>query len=120
MAAPILSKKKAHAVSNGVFLISLAILIFTGAWWPGLLLAIWATLASRQYLNGRHYTAALTTFVLVGLFIISYIKYDFDVLAPVLLAVGGIFLMVKELYFESDTNGEDKSVEIREDAELDE
>lgn len=120
MVLKVMSKKKAYSISNGIFLISLAILIVTKAWWPGILLAIWATLASRQYLSGRLYYAIVSSIVLLGLFAISFFKYDFDILAPILLVVGGIFIIVREYFFTEDTNGEDKSIEIIEDADLDE
>lgn len=51
----ILPKKKAEAISNGVFLIALSILFFSSNWWPGILLAIWSPLAVRQYFTGRYY-----------------------------------------------------------------
>ncbi len=119
MRRPPLSKHKAHSISNGIFLVSLGILILTGLWWPGIILAIWATMASRQYLSGRIYYASLTTFVFIALFFLALLKFDFDILAPVLLVVAGIFLIVKEYYSPDDTDGEEKSEEIIEDAELD-
>lgn len=115
-----MSKKKAHAISNGIFLISLGILIFTNTWWPGMLIALWATLASRQYLTGRVYQAIVTSIVLIGLFVVSLVKFDYEIIAPVILVVGGIFLIVREYYFEDDTNGEETSQKLSEDADIDE
>lgn len=120
MALKVLSKKKAYAISNGIFLISLGVLIVTKAWWPGILLAIWATVASRQYLSGRFYYAIISSIVLLGLFALSFFKFDFDILAPILLVVGGIFIIFREYFFTEDTNGEEKSVEILEDADINE
>jgi hypothetical protein len=118
MALKVMSKKKASAVSNGIFLISLAILIVTDAWWPGIIIAVWATVASRQYLSGRYYYAVISSIVLLGLVVVSYVKFDFDILAPVILAVAGLFIIVREYFFTEDTNGEDKAVEIIEDADV--
>lgn len=113
-------KKKAHAISNGIFLIGLGILVLTNAWWPGILMALWAMLASRQFLTGRKYQAALTTVVLLGLFIVAMLKFDYDMIAPVVLVVAGIYLIVKEFYFEGDTNGEEASELIKDKADIDE
>lgn len=115
-----MSKKKAHAISNGIFLVSLGILILTNAWWPGMILAIWATVASRQYLTGRKYYAIVSSVVLIGLFVVSLFKFDYDFLAPVLLVIGGFFLIFKEYYFEDGLDGEEKSEEILEDMEINE
>jgi len=117
---PPLSKKKAHSISNGIFLISIAVLLVTNAWWPGILVALWATLTSRQYLTARYYSAVISTVIFLGLLIASIYQFNFDILAPVLLVVGGIFIIFREYFFPEDTNGEDKAAEIIEDAQIDE
>lgn len=111
--------KKASAISNGIFLVSLGILLFTEFWWPGILLALWATIASRQYLSGRLYYALSSSVILLGLFIAALINFNFDILAPILLVIGGMIIIVREYFFPGDTNGEEKSQEILEDADID-
>ena len=82
MGQPILSKRKTEAIANGCFLIALGILFYTGAWWPGILLAIWLVLAVRQYFSGRTYDLFISSIILLGLFFVAYFKYDFSVLLP--------------------------------------
>lgn len=118
MAKPLMSKKKAHALSNGVFLICLAILFYTNLWWPGILLALWATIGLRQHLLGRRFDFIVTSIIFIGLFLVSVFKLEWNVLMPVLFLVGGLYLIVREYFFESDTNGEEKSEEILEDADI--
>ena len=118
MKHPKFPQKRAKIISNGIFLISLGVLVFTDLWWPGILIALWLTLGSRQYLTGRIYQAAITSFVLLGLFFTALIKFNYTVLAPVLLVVGGIYLIVREYAFPKDTNGEDKADEIEDDADI--
>lgn len=115
MAQPILSKRKSDAISNGVFLIALGLLFYTNFWWPGILLAIWAALGLRQYLTGRIYDFIISSVILLGLFIITFFKLDWSVLMPVLFVVGGIYIIFREYFFAEDTNGEDKSQEIKDD-----
>ena len=69
-----LSKKKADAISNGIFLVGLGILVYTGSWWPAILLVIWATLAFRQYATGRLYDLAVSSLILLGLFLLKWEK----------------------------------------------
>lgn len=104
----------------GLFLVCLGILVFTNTWWPGILLALWITLASRQYLEGRIYHALITTLVLVGLFFLTLFKFYHEMLLPILFVVAGLFLIVREYYFTKDTNGEEISEEIKDDADLNE
>lgn len=119
MAQPLLSKRKTEAIANGCFLIALGILFYTGAWWPGILLAIWVLLAVRQYFSGRSYDLFISSVILLGLFLVTYFKYDWSVLMPVLFVVGGIYIIFREYFFSEDSNGEDKSQEIRDDTDDD-
>lgn len=111
----ILSKRKSEAISNGVLLISLGILFYTNAWWPGILLAIWATLALRQYLSGRIYDLMISSVILIGLFLITFFNVNWSLLMPILFIVGGIYIIFREYFFAGATDEEDKSEEIKDD-----
>jgi len=114
----LLPKRKAIAISNGVFLISLGLLFFTNFWWPGILLALWATLGTRQYLSGRNFDLIITSVILLGLFVVALLPFDVNVLLPVLFVIGGIYIIFREYYFGEDSNGEEKSQEIKDDADI--
>lgn len=96
MSQIILSKRKADAISNGIFLIGLGILAFSSLWWPGILLLLWITLAVRQYLTGRIYDLVISSVLLLGLFAVSILNLNWSVLVPVLLVLGGIHLIFRE------------------------
>lgn len=93
-----LSKRKANAISNGIFLICLGVLFYTSAWWPGILVAIWALLATRQVLTRRFYDLFISSVILLGLFCVYYLKVTWDVLMPVLFVIGGIYIIFREFY----------------------
>lgn len=99
MSAPHLSRRKANAISNGVFLIALGILFYTNSWWPGILVAIWALLASREFLTGRIYDLFITSGILLGLFFVYYLQINWSILMPVLLVIGGIYIIFREYYY---------------------
>lgn len=113
----VLSRRKARAISNGVLLIGFGILIYTNAWWPWILLVLWAGLALRQYLTERTYDLIISTFVLLGLFLITLFKLDFSVLMPILFVIGGIYIIFREYYFTEEIISEEKSREIKDDIE---
>lgn len=113
MAKPLLTQSKANALSNGAFLIGLGVLIFTGAWWPGFLLVLWVSLIVRQLFTGRHYDALLSTVILIGLFLVAYIKINWSVLIPVLFVIGGIYLIFRE-YFYADEGIEEENLDEKE------
>lgn len=111
MSAPLISKRKSDAISNGVFLIGLGILFYTNMWWPGILLAIWAALAIRQYFTGRTYDLIISSVILIGLFILNAFDLTWSVLMPVLFVIGGIYIIFREYFFAEEEC--DKSEEIQ-------
>jgi len=119
VALPNLSKKKSDAISNGVFLIALGILFYTNTWWPGILLAIWGALATRQFLTGRIYDLVITSVILLGLYLIYYIHVDLSILMPIILVVGGIYIIFREYYYSEDESIDRKNIEIEKEIEED-
>lgn len=116
----ILSKRKADAVSNGIFLICLGVLIYTDFWWPGILLALWLTLVVRQYLTGRIYDLVITTILLLGLFFITLLNINWSILVPVLLILGGIHVIFREYCVAEGIEEEDPIEETEREIEDDE
>lgn len=105
MSKQILSKRKTDAIANGIFLISLGALFYTNFWWPGILLAIWASLAARQYLSGRLYDLFISSAILLGLFVVSLVKLDWAVLMPILFVIGGLYIIFREYFFAESKEG---------------
>ena len=91
-----LSKKKAKAISVALFLIGLAVISYLGAWWPGIMLVIGIPLALKQYLLGRHYDMGVSLFVFIGVFVTVQFDISWQILLPVLFAVGGIYILCRE------------------------
>jgi len=112
------AKRKITAISNGVFLIGIALLIMTSWWWPGILIVLWATLATREYLSNRMFDLLVTSVILLGLTTITIFPWGWNVMIPVLFILGGIYIIFREFAYGEDSNGEEKSVEIEEDADL--
>jgi len=115
MDQPLLSKTKAEAVSNGVALVILGMLIYSGAWWPWILVALWLWVGLRQFLTGRKYDFILTTVIFLGLFITSWFEIKWSILMPILFIIAGIYIILREYFFAKDTNGEDIADEIKDD-----
>jgi hypothetical protein len=96
MTHPLVSKKRAKALASALFLIGLAILAFTGFWWPAIMLVIGVPLALRQYLLGRSGDALLTLIISGGVFITYQFDLSWDILLPILFSLGAIFILFRE------------------------
>ena len=96
MAHPITSKKKAQTLSTALFLLGLAILIFTGNWWPGIMCAAGVAIALRQYLLGRHYDMGITLLVFLGTFVTVQFDITWRVFLPILFTIGALYVLARE------------------------
>ncbi len=114
----ITSKKKASAITSALFLLGLAALLFTRAWWPGILLVVGVPLAIRQYLTGRTYDMLLTLLVFAGTFVT--VLFDFawwEAFLATLFAIGAIFILYREFFGPDETTVAEEEEEINHEIE---
>src|SRR5690348_8253816 len=105
MAHPLTSRKRAQVFYTVLFLLGLAILIYTDAWWPGIMLVIGFPLAVRQYLLGRVYDMMLSLIVFGGTFVTVQYDISWRIFLPILFTLGAIYILCREL-LESSTHPE--------------
>lgn len=114
---PITSRKKAQALSTALFLVGLATLIFTEAWWPGIMLIVGLPLALRQFLLGRTYDMMVTLLVFVGTFITVQFDISWQVFLPILFTLGALYILFREFFGPDETTEEEKEEEINHEIE---
>lgn len=107
----------------GVFLIGLAVLFFTGYWWPGILFVIGISGVARALSEGKPWSGDRGALVLIGLGIVFAI-WDFvdrtnlirgDLLWPIVLVLGGLYLLFGEQFGlgrRASTSGDDKAKRV--------
>lgn len=98
MSHPRVSQKRAKAISSSLFLVGLAILTFTGRWWPGIMLVIGIPLALRQFLLGKTYDMCLSLIIFVGAFIATGYEVSWEVVLPVMFITGAIYILFAEFW----------------------
>lgn len=119
MAHPLTSRRRAQVFSTAIFLIGIAILVMTSAWWPGIMLVVGIPLAFRQYLLGRTYDMGISLLVFVGTFVTVQWDISWKVFLPVLFSLGAIYVLVREFVDNATTpepeDEEDLNIEIEEE-----
>ena len=114
---PVTSRKKAQALSTALFLIGLATLIFTDAWWPGVMLIIGLPLALRQYLLGRTYDMMMTLLVFIGTFVTVQFDISWRIFLPILFTLGALYILFREVLGPDETTEEEKEEELNREIE---
>lgn len=109
MNLPISTHRRADALSFGVLLITLGILLFTRTWWPWILVGVGAALMTRQYFLERYYDIFITFIIFGGLFCFSYFVVNWTVVLSVLFTLAGIFIIFREYFYPNNEVGEKKS-----------
>jgi predicted membrane protein len=115
----IVSKKRAKALCVALFLIGVAIISFLQAFWPGIMLAVGLPLALRQYLLGRRYDMCVSLFVFVGVFVTVQFDISWQILLPVLFALGGIYILFREFLESKEEPLEEEEDDINHEIEED-
>ncbi len=111
------SRRRAQAVSTAFFLLGLAILCFTDAWWPGLMLVIGLPLALRQYLLGRTYDMMITLLVFVGTFVTVQYDISWRLFLTILFTLGAIYILFREFLTPDATTEEEKEEDVEKEIE---
>jgi hypothetical protein len=114
MAHPIKSRKRAQAYATAFFLVGLAILAITDAWWPGIMLVVGLPLALRQYLMGRIHDTLVSLLVFVGTFVTVQFDISWRIFLPILFTIAAIYIVARE-YMETNAESEE---ELDEDTNL--
>lgn len=107
MAKPLLIRKKAKIVALIVFILALIIVTYTGAWWPGIMLAVGLPLAILQYLQGRPYDTIISLFVFGGAWLTVQFNIKWEYFLPTLFAIGGIYIFFREWIHSKWSNRDD-------------
>lgn len=113
------SKRYVKIFSVSLFLIAIAIITYLNAWWPGIMLAVGIPLALRQYLLGRHYDMGVTLFVFIGIFVTVQFNISWEILLPVLFALGGIYILFREYLESKEESVEEEEEDINQEIEED-
>ncbi|EKE08430.1 MAG: hypothetical protein ACD_17C00168G0003 [uncultured bacterium] len=114
---PITSKKRAGALSSSLFLVGLATLIFTQAWWPGIMLIVGLPLALRQYLLGRNYDMLVTLVVFIGTFVTVQFDISWRIFLPILFTLGAIYIFFREFFGPDETDEQEREEQLNHEIE---
>jgi hypothetical protein len=98
--------KQASAISGGIFLISLGVLIITGWWWPGILIAIGLAGGAEQIFRGRVArgvgTLAFFCAIPIVIWIIQATRIPWGIVGPMVLIGIGAITLVKAFYLRGE------------------
>ena len=92
-------QRLAGAISGGIFLISLGVLLFTGWWWPGIMVAIGLASGAALIFRGKTWQGILSLAFFCGIAVVVEIVRSTDipgVIVGAFILVGiGVIVLVK-------------------------
>ena len=99
-------KRQADAISGGIFLISLGVLLATGWWWPGIMVAIGLSSGASLIFRGRTWAGigSLAFFCGIAIFVelIRVADIPWALLGPFILIGIGVMIVAKTLFFRGE------------------
>jgi len=119
MSHPYFSEKKTRAISLSVLFLGLAVLSFTGDWWPWLMVVIGLSTIVKHMLRGKFYDAGLSVIIFGGIVVTTGWNIGGQYFLPVLLILASIYMIIKAFFqpdIESEAEAEEEqNLEISED-----
>lgn len=95
-------RRVASAISGGIFLISLGVLVYTGWWWPGIMFAIGLSAGAEQVFRGRIMrgigTLAFFCAIPIAIWIINETEIPWTLIGPLILIGIGVIILVKAFF----------------------
>jgi hypothetical protein len=95
-------QRQASGISGGIFLISLGILIITGWWWPGIMIALGLSGGAELIFRGQIAkgigTLAFFCAIPIVVWIIQATSVPWALVGPMILIGIGIIFLVKALF----------------------
>ena len=99
-------KKRASAISGGIFLICLGVLMFTGWWWPGIMFAIGLSSGAELVFRGKTArgvgTLAFFCAIPLVVWVINETRIPWAIVGPMILIGLGVIALVKAFYLRDE------------------
>jgi hypothetical protein len=99
-------RKRASAISGGIFLIGLGVLIFTNWWWPGIMVVIGLAGCAELVFRGQIWrgigTLAFFLAIPLVLWIIDVADIPWGIAGPLILIGIGVIILVKAFYLRKE------------------
>lgn len=95
-------RRRASSISGGIFLICLGVLLFTGWWWPGIMLAVGLSGGAELVFRGKTLqgigTLAFFCAIPLAIWIIQETEIPWSLVGPLVLIGLGVIVLVKAFY----------------------
>lgn len=95
-------KRIASAISGGIFLISLGVLLYTGWWWPGIMFAIGLSAGAELVFRGKTLrgigTLVFFSAIPISVWVIQEAEIPWTLVGPLVLIGIGVIVLVKTVF----------------------
>ncbi len=96
-------QRMASAISGGIFLIGLGVLLATGWWWPGIMVVIGLSSGAALIFRGKTWQGISSLAFFCGIAVVVEIvrRTDVDgvIIAAMILVGIGVIVLLKALFF---------------------
>jgi hypothetical protein len=99
-------KRVASAISGGIFVISLGVLLITGWWWPGIMIAIGLSSGAELIFRGKTLqgigSLAFFCAIPIVVAVVQRIDIPWPVVGGLILIGGGVITLVRVFFLGND------------------
>lgn len=99
-------KRMASAISGGIFLICLGVLLYTGWWWPGIMFAIGLSAGAELIFRGKTLrgigTLAFFCAIPIAIWVVQETEIPWTLIGPLVLIGIGVIVLVKGIFLRTE------------------
>ncbi len=96
-------RRQSSAVSGGIFLIGLGVLIITGWWWPGIMFVIGLSAGGELIFRGHIWrgigTILFFSAIPIAVWIIQEARVPWEIVGPLVLVGIGVIILARAFLF---------------------
>jgi len=100
-------RRKADAITGGILLIGLGVLLYTGWWWPGIMFVVGLSSGAGLIFRGKTAkgigTLVLLWSIPIGIWIIQEAEIPWSLVGPMILIGVGVIVLVKAFFLRDKT-----------------
>ena len=99
-------KRMADGISGGIFLISLGVLLYTGWWWPGIMIALGLSSGASLIFRGRIWQGILSLAffcaIPITIWVINETQVSWTLVGAFILIGIGVITIAKVMFFREE------------------
>ena len=88
-------RRTRDGITGGLLLIGIGVLLFTGSWWPGIMVVLGIAIGAGLVFRGRYLAGLVMAAIFFSIPLLTQTDIPWNIFAPMILIGLGVVVLVK-------------------------